>query len=150
MELPSLFDRRHNEHLPIVDERPSRIDNSSDLEERRSVGYKAATEHQPLTMPDKPSRSAFIPLLVLCSILLVGTALFLLLGPEVHCPPCKGDGLIIEVRANGDADMWNCGLCDKTGWITIINWLRSDHTPSSHRYQLSGKFRQEEAVNDNR
>ena len=80
-------------------------------------------------MPDKPVRSAFIPLLFVGVVLI--SLVFALLVPVVRCGECAGAGFNtvpghIVVNSNVyPLTRFPCKPCDSTGKVPLLNiWRR--------------------------
>ena len=102
-------------------------------------------------MPDKPSRSVFVPLLIV-GVVIVGLVLFLALVPLAGCVSCNGKGhlwgdvSIVGFAPAGGVDtspasrellqeiadsVNRCGQCEGKGKVPLLNiWRReTEETP---------------------
>ena len=82
-------------------------------------------------MPDKPNRSAFIPMLV---VVMIGLLLFATLVPIRACPLCDGTGSYQPVVEGATPDFpiehIRCEGCSPYGKVPILNiWGAETKTP---------------------
>ncbi len=74
-------------------------------------------------MPDKPSRSAYVPVLIIIGVMLL-IALGLLI-PILECSKCDGIGAVIPYLPDPTEVYPYCEVCGGSGKVPLLNlWRR--------------------------